>query len=439
MINWRRNLVIVTIGVFIAQIGFSIIVPFLPALLVEVGVERNVGLWSGVVFAVNFLTSSLMAPVWGSLSDRVGKRPMMIRAGLGIAATYGLMAFSHSVWELALWRAVNGLLAGYIPAANTLVASNTPDASLGRALGVLQGVAAAGLITGPLVGGIASEMVGARGTMLLSAGLLLVAGLLPLVLRIEEQVQADASPLSVSGVRAQVRADVREVLQNRTLRGLFAVQLLFTAAQVLVQPTLPLYIARLATHNVNLITGVVYSAVGVATAVGSPLASRFTDRAPLTALRLGLLVSAGVYALHPVVPHTLWLGMIRFAFGLVASLVVVASSVLIATTVEARHRGRTFGVLQAINGLGAVLGPFVGGVLGDVAGLEAPFFAGAATLAAAYVVCPGTSSTVAPSTSEIACLSTEADRSSARSSSGASGRSTMRSMPDRPTTQGMPR
>lgn len=439
-------------------------------LLLEVGVRENVGLWSGIVFAVNFLTASVMAPVWGSLSDRVGKRPMMIRAGFGIASTYALMAFSHSVGELVLWRAVNGLLSGYIPAANTLVASNTPDSHLGRALGTLQAVAAAGLITGPLVGGLAAELVGPRGALLVSAALLAIAGILPAVVRIDERVDRPTRALAAAEVGGEIARDVRAVFDDRALRAMFVVQFLFTSAQVFVQPTLPLYIGQLVTRNVSLVTGAVYSMVGVATAVGAPLASRWADAAPARALRTGIAAAAVLYAFHALVPHAGYLAAVRFAFGLASSLVVVASSVLIATSVEPRHRGRTFGVLQSVNGLGGAVGPFLGGLLGDTLGLQAPFFAGALVVGAAWRLCPvsppraaapareqpGTeqpsagrqgldegaraaASAPGSSASDAARLSTAAERFSASSSGSASGSSSILSMPDRPTTQGMPR
>lgn len=431
MVNWQRNLAIVAAGVFIASVGFSIVTPFLPALVVEVGVFSNVALWSGIVFAVNFLTSSLMAPVWGSLADQVGKRPMMLRAGIGIAVTYAFMAYSHSIWELAAWRALNGLLAGYIPAANVLVASNTPDSYLGRALGTLQAVGAAGVITGPLIGGAAAELLGPRGAILLAAALLGVAGILPFVGGVQEELADRTRQIRWDRLGPRVVSDVRKVLADRRLSVLFAVHFLFATAQLMTQPTLPLYVASLVAQNAAITTGAVYAAAGLATAIGAPAASRWADRTPMAALRAGIPVAAVLHALQGLIAHPLYLAAIRFAFGLAASVVVVSSGVLIARSTPASHRGRTFGVLQAINGMGAVAGPFIGGMLGDTAGLEAPFWAGAAVIAAAYWM--------TSAASRAAWRSTEADRRNASSSSGASGSSIMRSTPEEPTTQGMPR
>lgn len=443
--DWRRNVYVVAVGVFIASMGFSIVAPFLPAPVEAVGVTSRTAFWSGLVLAVNFVTSSLMAPVWGSVADQVGKRPMMVRAGLGISLTYLFMARARSVWELLLWRAVNGLISGYIPAANVLVATNTPDAFLGRALGLVQAASAAGAISGPLVGGIAAQLVGPRGAMLVAAALLAFAGILPVAAGVRERVER-RGPVAWQQVASRVALDVREAPADRAVSGLFALQFLFSMAQVMTQPTLPLYVATLVTRDVALVTGLVYSAAGIATAVGAPAASRWGDRDPLALLRAGIVASSVMHAAQGLVRHPLFLAAARLAFGFCASAVTVASGVLLARRTPPEHRGRAFGVLQSINGAGSVAGPLVGGGLAEAAGLTAPFWAGAALIAAAYWAVPraeapasGAAAAMTPATSSAARRSSDAERLSASSSSGARGSSTMRSTPERPTTQGMPR
>lgn len=385
MTAWRRNVYVLAVGVFIAQSGFSIVVPFLPALVEELGVEGSVGAWSGLLFAVNLLAYSLMAPVWGSLSDRVGKRPMMVRAGLGIAATYVLMAYATDVWQLALWRAVNGLIGGYIPAANALAASDTPDERLGWALGFLQGASAAGLVSGPLVGGVAAELVGTRGALLVAAALLAAAGLLPVLVSVEERVPPRRSGASLAGV---VLRDVRECLSDGYLRRLFELELLFSAGQLFVQPTLPPYVANLVPGRAMMATGVVYSAVGVATAAGSPLATRAAEQDAAATLRWTLAASAALAAAHGLWPDVVYLTAVRFAFGLATAAANVALGVLIARRVPPSLRGRTFGVLQSVTGVGGAAGPLVGGLVGDILGPAASFWAMAAAFAVAWALSP---------------------------------------------------
>ena len=373
---WQRNLYVIWGAVFTAQIAFSIVTPFLPTLVVELGVRENVSFWAGLVFAVNFVTSSLIAPIWGSLSDRYGKKPMMLRAGLGIGLTYFGMASATSVWQLILWRAVNGLVAGFIPAANTFIASNTPEPELGKALGFLQAGGAAGLILGPLLGGLIAGWVGPRGSFLVSGVLLIAAALSPYVFRLQER-----SP--VRKEQPHPLQDVKESLQNANLRLLFLIQLMVQSGLLFVQPTLPLYIGEITKTRVELVTGVVYSLVGIATILGSPFLSRRAGRSG-PALLAACLAFAALFNVGQGLSRSPWLlGVFRFLFGLANAGISVSASLMMAISVPAEARGRTFGLLQSVNSLGGVLGPLIGGSLGDALGLRSPFFATATVLASA--------------------------------------------------------
>ena len=90
--KYRRNLLALCIGCALIQAGDMIVVSFLPILLSELGTSGNASFWSGAVFSVGALTSAIMSPVWGSLSDRYGKRPMLIRAGAVLSISYALIA-----------------------------------------------------------------------------------------------------------------------------------------------------------------------------------------------------------------------------------------------------------------------------------------------------------------------------------------------------------
>ena len=111
--QWERNLYVLWLGVVIAGASFSLVTPFLPLLLNDVGVVTNVEFWSGLLFAASFVASSIMSPIWGSLADKYGKKPMIIRSGLGIGTTYLLMAFATNQYHLLALRFMNGVLSGF--------------------------------------------------------------------------------------------------------------------------------------------------------------------------------------------------------------------------------------------------------------------------------------------------------------------------------------
>ncbi|KXG76708.1 Tetracycline resistance protein, class B [Fervidicola ferrireducens] len=181
-----RNLFLISAGVFIAQIVFSSITPFLPSLLIEMGLKSNIPLWSSLIFAANSLTSGIMAPIWGAISDRYGKKPMMARAGLGMGVVYLLTAFSKNHIQLLLLRALNGIFAGYIPAAITFVASTSRPEKLSQNIGLVNAASAVGAISGPLIGGLLAKIFGIRGSLIVTAFLLIIAGILPYATGVKE-------------------------------------------------------------------------------------------------------------------------------------------------------------------------------------------------------------------------------------------------------------
>src|SRR5690554_2368607 len=118
--------------VLLCSASFTMVIPFLPLFLIELGVDKEyVNLWAGLVFSAAFLFGAVMAPIWGSLSDKYGKKKMIIRAGISLAIVYGLIAFVTNPWELLGARALHGLVGGFVPAAMAIIATSSPDRNLG--------------------------------------------------------------------------------------------------------------------------------------------------------------------------------------------------------------------------------------------------------------------------------------------------------------------
>lgn len=364
--RWKRNLLTVSIGCFIIQASFTVITPLLPIFLKELGTASDLALWSGLVFSGSSLASALMAPVWGSLSDRFGERVMLIRAGFAIAASYGLTAFATSHVQVLWLRIAVGSLAGYIPAATMLIAANTPDEELGFAMGVLQTTIAVGTITGPLIGGVLAEAFSIRGAFVGGAVMPAIAALLALY-GVKETKAAQGEARSVLG-------DIRAVVSIPALQALSVILMLTQAGALVVQPTLPLFISQLVEANVPLATGVVFSLFGVSTAIAAPLVGRWKDCSYISMLAYSLFASAVLSALQGLSRSILTLGILRLIFGVPGAAMSVAINVLIAQAVSPETRGRAFGVMNGVSYGGAVLGPLIGGFLGSRFGVRSSFF-----------------------------------------------------------------
>src|ERR1700761_2974574 len=105
---WRRNLAICVFGSFTTLVSLSMLLPFLPLYVAQLGVKSpaDVVQWSGVAFGATFFGTAITAPIWGRLADRYGRKPMLVRAALGMAVVMSLIGVAHSVTELVALRLI---------------------------------------------------------------------------------------------------------------------------------------------------------------------------------------------------------------------------------------------------------------------------------------------------------------------------------------------
>lgn len=180
MDQWKRNLYFLWAGTFLSSVGINMIIPFLPFYVHDLGVTdvKKAALWAAFIFAGNHFMIALSSPVWGRLSDKYGQKLMMLRSGLGMGVVIIAMGFVRTPLELLLLRMTMGLVAGFITAASTFQAIETPKEHVGRALGVLQTGNVSGSLLGPMFGGLLAETVGIRNAFYLTGSLLLVSTVL---------------------------------------------------------------------------------------------------------------------------------------------------------------------------------------------------------------------------------------------------------------------
>ena len=180
---WKRNLLILSFAVFSASIGMSAVVPFLPFYIRDLGVTdlHQAQLWSGLVFAGPFMIAFFAVPVWGALSDKYGRKIMIIRANLGLAIAVLLMGFSRNVLDLFILRVIQGAISGFIAATLGFAASNTPNNRTGFALAFLSGSQNAGNILGPFIGGLIADFSGIRSVFVFVSSMCFAGGLLVII------------------------------------------------------------------------------------------------------------------------------------------------------------------------------------------------------------------------------------------------------------------
>lgn len=159
---WEKNLLVLWFGTFMAGIGFSLVMPFMPLYINTLGTftHQQLNFWSGITFSSTFLVTTIVSPWWGRLADRKGRKLMLLRASLGMAIVISLMGAVTSVYQLIGLRLLQGVFSGYISNATALVATGTPKEKSGQVLGTLATGSVTGTLLGPLLGGVTASIPG---------------------------------------------------------------------------------------------------------------------------------------------------------------------------------------------------------------------------------------------------------------------------------------
>ena len=150
--HWQRNARALAAGNVLINIGWNASFAFLPLIVESLGVVRNLALWVGAMMFGYHAVSCVFTPVWGVLADHYGRKSMVLRAGFGMAAGFGVLSITSDPLLFLIVMVLTGLANGYVPAGQALVATSTPREHMGGALALTQAGAAGGMLLGPLVG-----------------------------------------------------------------------------------------------------------------------------------------------------------------------------------------------------------------------------------------------------------------------------------------------
>lgn len=379
---WKTSFYALMAAEFLAILGFQTSTPILPLYLRDLGVTdpEKLNLWNGVINASTSLAIALVAPIWGALADSYGKKPMLLRATLGGTLVLTLMAFVGAPWQLLALKTIQGILTGTVAAATVLTAAIVPAEEAGYRLGLLQVSIYLGSSTGPLVGGLISDLLGNRANFLATGLLLALASFL--VFRYVEEERRPRPP--ASGFARALLPDLSVLRETPVLLGLllavFAVQL----ANGTANPILPLIILHLTQGAAG--TGSLVGLIIGAGSLAGALSAAFIGKA---GARLGygrtLLACLGLSVLF-YIPQGLTESPLLLLLLRVASGAFLGGSIPTVNALLARHaikerQGAVFGLASSMSSGGAALGPLVGALVANFLGYPAVFFATAGILA----------------------------------------------------------
>ena len=369
----RSPLAVVFVTVFLDLVGFGIVIPLLPLYAERFGAGPVAAAW---LLSIYSLMQFLFAPWWGRLSDRVGRRPVLLVGIAGGALSYLAFGLAGSLTWLFAARAVNGLMGANVGVAQAYIADVTPAHERARGMGMIGAAFGLGFIFGPAIGGFLSRW--GPAAPFLGAAALGAANFVLAWFRLPESL-----PPEVRGTPAQRNAGLRARLATLAdaparLRGLYATVFAVTMGIAGAEATLALWAVRR--------WGLGFEAVGYGLAlVGlvavvtqgllvGPLVQRIGER---RAGLLGLaLIAAGMVAtpLAPTLTLVVLAGSV-FAVGQAASTPAVYA--MISQQAGAADQGRILAATQSLNALARVLGPWMAGVAFAAVGIAAPYAGGA--------------------------------------------------------------
>jgi len=369
---WQRNLCVCVFGSFTTIVAMTLLLPFLPLYVEELGVSDHAAIvqWSGIAFGAAFFTAALTAPLWGWLADRYGRKLMLIRASLGMAVAMSLIGMAHNVWELVGLRLLTGLLGGYASGSMVLVAAQTPKSKTGWALGVLSSGIMAGNLVGPLIGGVLPPRIGIRATFLL-AGAVIFLTFIGTTFLIREEKRPPREH------KAHSRGGWSLVPDTRPIIAMLATGALLMIANMSIEPIITVYVAQLvAPAQVTLTAGFVMSATAFGAALSSSRFGKLADRIGHWNVVIICLAIAAVLLIPQAFVTSGWqLIALRFLMGLaLGGLLPCIASVIRHNAPEA-VTGTLLGYSVSAQYTGQVIGPLAGGYVGGHIGMRSVFLA----------------------------------------------------------------
>ena len=372
MKTWKRNLIVCWFGMFVTGLGMSQIAPILPLFIKHLGVDNAalISKLSGIAFGITYIAMAIFSPIWGQAADKVGRKPMLLRASLGMAIVISCMGFSPNVYVFIGLRLLQGTISGYSSACITLIATQTDKENAGYALGTLSTANIAGSLLGPTIGGFLDETLGLQSVFFMTGGLLFIAFITTALFVKESFTREDKKVLSMK--------EVWNTVPEKSLTiTLFVTFFILNVALYSVEPIITVYVSQLSISaaHISLIAGITFSASGLANIIAAPKLGRLSDKIGAHKIILVSLVFAGIIFIPQAFVKNTWQLMgLRFLLGLTVAGLAPSVNILIKKITPSTLVGRVFGFNMSAAYLGTFGGSVLGGQIAGFLGIRYVFF-----------------------------------------------------------------
>lgn len=372
--SWHKNLFVLSISVFIAGLAFSEVMPFLSLYIDTLGhfTHRQLNMWSGLVFSGIYFVSAFISPWWGKLADQKGRKPMILRASLGMAVVLAAMGLVQNVWQLFFLRMLQGVFSGFVSNANTLIATEAPKRESGKALGTMASAFTAGNLLGPFLGGALASWFSYRFTFFITGLLLMVCFVLSLFFVHETNFK----PATGKDLQ-DTKGVIKSLRSPQLIFGLLLTTTIIQAANNSINPIVSLFVRQLMHNrgNVVFVAGIIAALPGIATFLAASRFGALGDRIGTHKVILfGFYLASVLFFLTGFVKNTWELGILRFMVGFSDACLFPQVQTMLAKNTRPQVTGRIFSWNQSAMYLGNIIGPMLGSTVSGFLGYNMVFF-----------------------------------------------------------------
>jgi MFS family permease len=354
----------VTAASFMGYTGFTLVMPFLPLFIGQLGVTDvgRIAMWTGVSLGITPALTAILAPAWGRLGDRYGRKIMVERSLISFVVLFAAMYYVTRAWQVLAIRAVQGLFAGYGSLSVAMAAESAPRDRMPSAIGLVQTAQRIGPGVGPLIGGVLAGVFSLRRAFLATAMFYAVGLVLVHVMYDEHATHAQPAEPAERG-----RVTFRNVLafQNFILMMVVIFGLQFVDRSF--GPVLPLYVEQSGRSHaqVAIVSGVLFSIMACTGALGHHFCGRLLKRFPMRVVIAGGAAMAAAGSALVGATGNLWvMSAASTLLGLGIGAAMTASYSAAGSVIPPGAHGTGFGVLTSASLVGMASSPFIAGFLG---------------------------------------------------------------------------
>lgn len=368
----QKEKLIIIFTVLVDVLGFGIVIPILPFYLTEFGAGP---LTVTFLFSIFSFFSFLCSPFLGALSDRVGRRPILLLSIFSTAVGWFVFASATSILFLFIGRIIDGIAAGNFTIAQSyLVDISKNDKERASNLGIIGAAFGIGFMLGPLLGGILSK-VSHSFPFYVAGGMALLNFIFAYFMLPETNFNRNTTKLRYNPIKPLISAS-----QMKGLRSLYSIWIIFSIAFVITQSIFALFSQNVFGFN-SFQTGLFFTIIGIIVALNQTVflkrywLHRFTEQQLLTIMMFILFIGISLMGTTSLV---LFFAALPFLGTGQAVLRVVIASQAVAHA-DANIKGEVIGVTSSIMSFAMIIGPIIGGYLFEL-NFSAPFLVSAALL-----------------------------------------------------------